>query len=780
MALTAILTLALGIGATTAVFSVVNGVLLRPLPYPEPERLVDIRQIWQEDGPGPTTPPNFKDWRERASAFESMAAYYRGSANLSGTATPEHLNGAMVTAGFFQVMRAEPVLGRGFKPQEDRVGGDRVAVISYGLQQRTFNGQAVVGQQIRLNGELHTIVGVAPRGFHFPGDTEVWLPAAFDYENESRSFGYISVVGRLKADATLEQARSEMTSVAAQLEQEYPEDNKSCGAALDLLSKRLVSRIRPALMMLLGSVALVLMVAAVNVSNLLLARVTSRQQELAVRQALGASRLRIARLSLTESLVIGLLGGSLGIVVAFWGTDLLLRLFASHIPRAIAVEVDSNVLFFAVMVSVVTGLLVGLVAAFQVPQENVFAPLQGSGRTSAGSVKGSKALRALVVSEVAMAVVLLIGASLLIRSFVNLVAVDPGFDARQVLVVDLELADSKYDEEQPRSRFYSEALQRLSNLPGVESTASIYPVPLVNGFTLRFSAEDSSDPDLRPRSNFRIASPGYFETMGITLYQGRTFLASDTFDEQLVAVVNQSFARRYFPEDSPLGRRITFDRDANAEETDWFTIVGVVGDVRGNGLAREAGAEVYVCSTQMPYSHASFVIRTHGEPSQLASAVRSAVLEVDPDLPLFNARTIDEIVGGSISRARFTMTVLGLFAGAALLLAGIGVYGVLSYSIGQRAHEVGIRIALGAPRAQIVRTIVCQGMTPVLAGVVTGLAGALGLTHLLTSHIFGVGARDPAVFGCVAAVVLFVALTGSLLPALRVTQNGSTRVLRSE
>ncbi|MCP4659686.1 MAG: ABC transporter permease [bacterium] len=780
-----LLTLALGIGATTAVFSVVNGVLLRPLSYPQADRIVMIRASNPEAGfPHISVSPlNFRDWREQNQRLDPMVAILQENYNFTGGDYPERLRGLRVSAGFFSVMGVAPALGRGFLPEEDQPGGENVVVLSHGLWQRRFGGDpGIVDQTILLNGESYQVVGVAPLDFSFPRDMDVWAPIALDYNQYDRGDRWVYALGRLKPGATLAGAQADLSRIAAGLAQEYPDSNTGWGVLVEPLREVVVKNIRPALLVLLTAVAFVLLIAVANVANLFLARLTTREKEVTLRYALGASRTRLIRQLLTESVVLALLGGGLGLLLATWGTEALLARFADYIPRSAGVSVDGNVLGFTLLVSMAAGLVFGVMPALQVSGRNLAEPMGEAGRALTGNAGSGRLRRILVGVEVALALVLLVGASLLIRSFVNLVGIDPGFSAKQVLTMKLDLPEAGYAEDAPRIAFYRELLERIEALPGVASAATIEPMPLAGGWTAEeFTIEGRPvpDPSEAPGTNYRLASPGYFETMEIPLLAGRTLTEADSEGALPVAVINKTLADRFFPQGDAIDRRLTFDVPPT-EDSVWFTIVGIVGDVRWAELDTEAGPETYVATLQRPDRFATLVVRAESDPFALAAPVRSVVQAVDPDLPVYNLRTVDELVALSLGQPRFATALLALFAAVALALAILGIYGVVSYSVSQRFREVGIRMALGASGSEVLRMVVGQGMVPVVAGVGAGVVGALGLTRFLASQIYGVSTMDPLIFAGVAAVLLLVALTASFLPARRATGVEPMLVLRHE
>jgi predicted permease len=714
----AVLTLGLGIGANTAIFSVVNGVLLSPLPYEGADQLVVVREHNLEMT-SPTrwaAPLNFRDWREQNQTFESLTAWRWNPFTLTGDGSPERLVGYVVSAGFFRQLRITMTLGRGFLSEEDQPRRERVAVISEALWQRRYGGdQEIVGRAITLSGEPHVVVGVAPSVIGYPGDGEVWTPIAFEYEREHRSFRYAGVLGRIKPGVTLSAARADLDRIAARLASDHPDTNRGWGVLVEPLRDRIVGNSRPALLMLLVAVAFVLLIAIANVANLLLARVTARQKEVVIRQALGAGRGRLARQFLTESLLLALAGGTLGFLLSLWGTKSLMALSAGQIPRADSVTLDWRVLGFTLLTSIIAGVAFGLVPALKACGLNLSESLKESGASSSWSPRGVRFREALVVAEVALALVLQVGATLLAASFANLVRIDPGFVGVNTLAMELNLSEGKYQGDAQQVAVYEEILQGVKALPGVASAGTIHPMPLATGSVstaLAIEGQAASSREDRPEAHSRITGPGYFETLGIPLVQGRYLSDTDTDGALPVAVINRTLADRFFLNEEAIGRRITF-YDPSAPDAVWLTIVGVVGDVRFRDLRREAEPEVYVSVFQEPFRYAYLVVRAHTDPAILAGAVRNAVRAVDADLPIFNVQEVDEIVAGTLGRPRFSLTVLTLFAAGALVLAAIGVFGVLSVWLGGQIRELGIRLALGAPRWKVVRRVVGRGMRPV-------------------------------------------------------------------
>ena len=773
----AIIALALGIGANTAIFSVVNTVLLRPLPYKDPDRLVMVWEDNSKQGFPRDTPAaaNYIDWRNQNHVFEGMAAMVEISFNLTGAGDPERIDGQRVSANLFSLLGVEPQSGRAFLPEEDRPGANHVVIMSHGLWQRRFGADpAIIGKPINLNGESCTVVGVMPRGFQFPtrGD-QLWIPIAFDAkEAGQRGSHYLEVIARLNPGITLQRAQAEMTTIAGRLEQQYPKTNASIGAVVTPLHEKVVGDIKPALLILLGAVVFVLLIACANVANLLLARAAVRQKEIALRLAVGASRSRLMRQFLTESVLLSVFGGAVGLFLSLAGLDLLKRVIPPNISHAEAATIDARVLIFTALVSLVTGLIFGIAPATQAANFNLNDTLKESGRDPGAGSGGNRMRGLLVISEVAVSFVLLIGAGLLINSFVRLRSVDPGFRPEKLLTMKIVLPDVRYPDRATRSAFYTELIRRVKTVPGVKSAAVATNLPLTNtGNSIGISIEGRPDPgpDHVPIVITRIVSPRYFETMGIPLLKGRVFTEQDRAGSTGVVIVSEITARRLWPGEDPIGKRIGGWSTDPQEK--WAQIIGVVKDVRQFELAADPKLQIY-----LPYEQARFfepralIVRTDVAPMSLATTVRRTVWEIDKDQPVSDISSMEEVVSQSVSRQRFSMLLLGVFAGLALLLAAVGIYGVMSYSVAQRTHEIGIRIALGAQRSDVLKMTVGEGLRLVSTGVVIGLAGALILTRVMSSLLFGVSANDPTTFITISLILVGVAVLASYVPALRATR----------
>ena len=783
----AVIALALGIGANTAIFSVVNTVLLRPLPYKDPERLVMVWEDASKQGYPRDTPAaaNFVDWRDQNQVFEGMAAIYDTSFNLTGSGDPERLEGRSVSASLFPLLGVEPQLGRVFTAAEDQPGAQHVVLLSYALWQRRFGGdQGIVGQSLTLNGESYVVVGVMPARFQFPSsDDQAWVPIAFTQEDAgNRNRHYLQVLARLKPGVSLAQAQSEMSTIAARLQQQYPESNTDLGAAVQPLHEHLVGDIKPALLVLLGAVGLVLLIACANVANLLLARAAVRQKEIAVRVALGARRWRLIRQFLTESVLLSTLGGLVGLAIAYGGLVVLKAFIPENISQAREISIDLKVLGFTFLVSVATGLIFGLAPAVQAARFNQIETLKEGGRDAATGGSGKRLRGLLVMAEVAISLVLLIGAGLLINSFLRLRNVDPGFRADNLLTMRVVLPDAKYETMDRRSVFYTDLINRVQSLAGVRSAAVTTNLPLYrqgNSISIGIEGRPAPPPGQELIVVTRIVSPGYFDTMSIPLLQGRQLTEQDAKTTPRAVVISETMARRYWPGEDAVGKRISLGRIRKPE--DWFQVVGVVKDVRQFELTAEPKPQMYLTYRQAGFFDArDLVVKTDVDPASMAASVRKAVWEIDKDQPVSNIQTMDEILADSIARQRFSMLLLAIFAAVALVLAGVGIYGVMSYSVAQRTHEIGIRMALGAQTGAVLKLAVGYGMKLVIAGLAIGLIAAFALTRVMSTLLFGVTATDPATFTLISLLLIAVAALASYIPARRATRVNPIIALRYE
>jgi putative ABC transport system permease protein len=783
----ALLTLALGIGANTAIFSVVSGVLLEPLAFPRPDELVVVIDSAPKLGfpQFSASPPNFKDWREQNQVFSSLDAMARGRFTLTAKgAQPQAVAGAEVTGDFFRTLGVRPHLGRLLAPADDRPGGERVAVLSHELWHRRFGGDpGIVNRRITIDGRAHTVVGVAPPALKFPRQSELWVPLALDFSKSSRGAHYLSVVGRLKPGVSLERAQTDLSAIARRLELQYPAQNTDWGVVLTRLRDVMVRDIRPALTMLQRAVWVVLLIACANVANLLLARMGSREREIAVRTALGAGRLRLARQIIAESVILFAAGGALGLLVALWGTRTLVALNPDAIPRAEGIGIDARVLVYTLLISVATGVVFGLVPALSAIGGRLSGALKEGGRAMAGGRRGNLVRDVLVIGEVALALMLLVGAGLLIQSFARLQSVDPGFKPRGVITAQVSLPAVKYPDDPRQAAFFQHALERIRSLPGVQHAASIYPLPLSSGSGFQLSFVVAGRPVPKPgeeqSAHVRFISPDYFRTMEIPALKGRAFTEQDGIDDQRVAVVNREMASRIWPGADPLGQRLTFG-DPTQPTAKWMTVVGVVGDVRGSNLGNESEMELYCSQYQNPSSEAALVVRTAADPLSLVAPIRRALQEIDGDLPLDKVQTMEQVVSSSLAQNRVKTVLLGIFAALALVLAAVGVYGLVSFSVAQRTHEIGIRIALGARRVEVLAMIIRQGMKLIAIGLAVGLGGAFASSRLLADQVFKVSVVDPLTYIGVPVVLTAVALLANWLPARRATRVDPLAALRSE
>ncbi len=788
--LIAVFTIALGIGANTAIFSVVNAVLLRPLPYLNSDRIVAIQEISKEGKRIQVTPANFLDWRAQNTVFEHLSAILTRTANLAGENDAERINLAVTSADFFDVFGAQPQLGRFFLPEDEKAGHDAIVVISHALWQRRYGGDAaMVGKPIALDGTTYTVAGVAQVGFQYPDKTEAWLPPVrlapainqtMDV-TQVRGFGFLSTVALLKPGVPVQQAKDEMEAITARLREQYPETNNNRFNRVVSLHTHLVGDTSTVLWLLLGAVCFVLLIACANVANLMLVRATARQKEIAIRTALGASRLRIVRQLLTETVMLAVTGGALALLLAWQGVHLLTRLLPKDFPRLQDISLDLRVLGFTILVSLITGIIFGFAPSWQVSRADVNESLKENARGATGGARNR--LRSLfVVGEVALSLVLLVGAGLLLRSFLQLQSVTAGFDSHNVLTFSLSPSGTNFKQDPQFIAYYKQVEERLRSIPGVETVGAINTLPLVKGPTLAFRIEGRAPlpVDQWPHANYRSVSPDYFSAMSIPVVQARGLVETDGAASPLVAVINQAAAYNYFEGEHPVGKRIGFGGTDRNNQPVWFEIVGVVANVRSIELQEEPMPEVYLSCLQDAFSAMSFVIRTQIEPAGLAATVREAAQDVDRAQPVADIRTMENIVSESVTQPRFNLTLLGIFAGIALILSAAGIYGVTSYTVAQRTHELGIRVALGARQSDVLKLVVGQGMMLALIGISIGLAATFVLTRLMASLLFAVSPSDPVTFATIALLLGGVALLACYLPARRAARVDPMIALRSE
>lgn len=781
--LVAIITLALGIGACTAIFSVVNTVLLRPLDYPDPDRLVIIRETQLPKFPEfSVSPPNFLDWQKQAKSYEHLAATTSASLNLTGEGEPQRLTAVKATAHYFDVYGVKPILGRMLLPEEDAVGKNHVVVLSYGFWQRVFGGaRDVVGRSVQLNGEPYQIVGVAPYGFGVASKVDVWTPMAFkpdETANDARGGHYINVYGRLKPGVSFVQAKAEMELIAAQLATQYPDPQKGWGVLMMPLQDYSVRDVKPVLYTLLGAVGCVLLIACANLANLLLARATARHREISIRAALGAGRGRLVRQLLTESVVLAICGGVAGIILARWGLDGLLALAPTSLPRISEIHLDSGVLLFSLALSVVTGIAFGIAPALLAARTDMNEALkQGTRGSTEGGIRG-RLRSALVVIEVVFALVLLGGAGLLARSFIQLAHVDPGFNPENATLLRLSLPQRKYAQPEQQTAFANGLLERLKALPGVQAVGLTHSMPLVGDYVLGFIIEGrpALDPSEEPSTNYYAVTPDYFRAMGIRLVRGRLFTAQDDAKAPRVAIINETMARQYFPNEDPIGKRIHI---TNGPQT-WREIVGIVGDIKQYGVDKATSAQSYEPFAQVPFTSLNVVIRTNGSSAAVLGSLRPAVYAVDKDQPVGAIRPLEEIMAESIARQRFAMTLLTVFSAVALVIAAVGIYGVMAYNVVQRTGEFGIRMALGAQQRDVLRLVLTQGGKLIGLGLAIGLLATLGASRAMGSMLFNTSAYDPLTLSSITLLLGAVALVACFFPANRATKVNPIEALRTE
>jgi putative ABC transport system permease protein len=781
----ALITLALGIGANTAIFSVVRGVLLRDLPYAESTRL--LRVVSTVDGyQASVSPADFNDWRNQTTAFTALAASDESTVNLTGSGPAERFTQARVSANLFQLLGITPILGRAFAPGEDDKAAPRVVILSYGLWRSRFGADpTVVGKQIVLDGFATEVVGVAPVEMRYPSPVDMWLTTRFtaqDFSDSRRGSRWIDVVGRLAPGMSEARAQSDIATIARRLELQDPRHNAGYGARVIPLRDEMVGRVRAPLIILLAAVGLVMLIACANVASLLLGRTAAREAELAVRTALGAGRGRLVRQLLTESVCLAVLGGALGLGLAVWGTRLLLALAPSDLPRLYDVRVDALVLMFTLGATAVAALVFGAIPAWQAHMGRLASTLREGNRGSRSRPGSSRTRGMLVISEITLALMLLAGAGLLIRSFAELRDVDPGFDPSQLATFTVTLSPVKYGTLDQQAAFTSALVDRVRRIPGVDSTGVTFGLPLSGaGFVLSFDVigRTAPPPNAEPRAQVRVASAGYFGTMSIPLKRGRLFTAADRAGAPLVLLISEETARLFFPGEDPIGRRIQFGWTRGGTRLAG-EIVGIVGDVRQHSLSGDRTAHAYVAYEQWPLDEVTVVMRSHTDPTAALRTAQGIVTSLDRDLPVYDAFTLESLVSRSLGQPRFYLLLLSVFAALAVVLAAVGIYGVMAYTVQQRTREIGIRIALGASTDRVVAMVVWRGLVLAIVGVVLGTAGAFAVTRVLRSLLFGVSEHDPLTFFGVAVLLGIVALVASWLPARRAARVDPLAAMRAE
>jgi putative ABC transport system permease protein len=769
----AVLTLALGIGANTAIFSVVSAVILRPLPYANPQQLIVLRETTQSVGPHSPSYPDFLDWRKQSRSFSQMAAINNREFNLSGVAQPENISGYVVSANCLSMLGVRPFLGRDFLPSEDAPGTAPIVLLSYALWQSHLGADpSAVGKSITLDGRSFTIIGVLPPNIRLLEKTDILAPIgvwAGDTDMTDRGDrGDMDAVGRLVSGASISQAQAEMDTIAANLRKEYPATNSGVGISMASLRDELVGDSRPPILVLFGAVVFVLLIACVNVANLFLVRGAARAREIAVRQACGASRQRLVRQMLTESFLLAFLGGGLGILFGALGIEGLRRLVSMDMLQGAIIGMDRSVLLFSGAMVVFVAIAFGLVPAWQASQPHVQETLKDGGRSSTASAAQHRLRGVLVMAETALALVLLVGAGLMMKSMYRLLQVDPGFRPERVLTMEINLRTAQYSKPEASSNFWRQVLDRVRALPGVDTAALGTVLPLSgnhNRGDITIEGLPTPDPGKFPHPDFHMVSPSYIDALSIPLLRGRNFTDADTDTASQVALINATMARRFWPNEDPTGKRFHFGHPGSTEP--WMEIIGVVGDTKLYGLSNPSRLELYLPLQQSHPNDMFLVLRSAIDPASLTPAVRDAVASIDKDQPVFNVNTMKQLVDASVATRHITLVLLGLFSGLALLLAAIGIYGVISYSVQQRTHEIGIRMALGAQRSDVLRLVVGQGVKLAALGIAIGIAAAFGLTRLMASLLFGVGAYDPVAFVTAAIILLLVAIAACYIPARR-------------
>ncbi len=794
--ITITLILALGIGANSTIFSVVNAILIRPLPYEAPDRIVMIWETNQSKSVKRSivSPADFLDWREQNHVFDHLAAFRFWYYTVTGAGDPERYQGARVSAGFFPVLGVKPEFGRNFRPEEEQVGRDHVVILSHALWQSRFGGDSkIIGQLLTIDGEPFTIIGILPASFRFTrvlnSELELWIPITFTPQQLTREDHSIIVYGRLKQGVPLSQAQAEMDGITHRLEQEYPKTNSGWAAQVNNLHDQAIQPLSPTLLILMVVVGFVLLIACANVANLLLTRATARQKDVAIRLALGSSQFRLIRQLLIESLLLALLGGAAGLLLAYWGINVLNAIVPDKVPHLEKFNLDLRVLGFTLVVSLLVGVIVGLIPGLRASRLNLSETLKEGGRALSEAPSGRRLRNLLVTLEVTLTVPLLISAGLMLRSSLLLQNIDRGINLKNVLTMQISLPKAKYSTARQTATFYRQVLQRIQTEPGVQSASAVNFLPLTNledATSLTIEGGKPPPPGQNITVSYRVIDQNYFRTMGIPLLRGRYFTEQDNDESHGVVMIDQTMARRYWPDEDPVGRRLQPQFPAAKvpwrpeSSNNWLTIVGVVEDVKEDGLNDQTSAEIYLPYLQNPSSLMNLLVRSTSDPLRLVASVRSQVLAVDGDQPVYNIMTMENVFSQSLAEPQVITSLLATFAAVALILAAIGVYGVMSYSVAQRTHEIGVRMALGAQERHVLRMIVGQGLKLVLVGVAIGVMTAFAVTRVISNLLFGVTATDPLIFVVVPLLLVVIAMLASYFPARRAMKVDPMIALRNE
>jgi putative ABC transport system permease protein len=794
----AVVTLALGIGANTAIFSVINAVLLKPLPFAAPEELVAIGSTGTDNRTkfSPISYPDFADFRARQTTFERIAAYYTRGVTLQTAGGAVRLGGSVITSDLTSVLGINPLLGRAFRPEEERAGGGRVALLSHNLWRSRFDADPnIVGKSLSINSESFTVTGVMPAGFQFPIQSEpveLWINMAVDAETPvegphatQRGYHYMSAIGRLKPGVAIEQSEAQLVTIAAALEKQYPDDNANFSARVRPVMEVMTGGVRGSLLLIFAAVSCVLLIACANVANILLARAAGRRREIALRAALGADRWRVVRQMLTESVLLALMGGAAGVMLAGFATDALIALNPANIPRIAESGLDMRALLFTFAVATLTGIVMGLVPALQASKLGLNTVLKDAGQGASGGSLQFSARGALVVAEVAIAVTLLVGAGLLIQSFARLTRVNPGFNPEQLLTLRIGFPDGLYTTPEQITGFHNRLMTNLRSLPGVSAYSTVAPAPLSRGvYRAGFNIQgrpNSSGRRYPYNARLTLVGADYFRTLGIPFKQGRDYTERDSLQSAPVVIINEAFAKVHFPAENPISKRIDPSVGVDGGDLPMREIIGIVADIRSRSLSAAPEPEIYLHIPQVPaLGGMMLLLRSQSDPMSLAAAARQEIMKLDPNLPIYDVKPFDEYISDSVAQPRFNSALLGVFAGVALLLTAVGLYGVIAYSVTQRTQEIGIRMALGARPSDALRLIIGRGMALALIGVGLGLGGALAAARLIRGLLFDIGPTDPLTFASVAALIMLISLLACYIPARRATKVDPMIALRGE